>query len=352
MALESSIDFMDLREIESSLIQASGSNVGGFAIRQDYMSVIGDYRYKETELWKKIPTGNKLPAQSPIIQELRRTNLPSVGFVDRSNLAAGPINPPVPYDYSDPGQEVKAIVGTITCEHFAMSMAAQQGRPYGDQMSKDTDELITAMFRYLEQQLYIGSVAQNPLSFNGIITQMPATDHIFTANVTGAVPDSITDTLDDICTRSSLRSTLFRHRPNYILCSGAGARLITKEIKQQQLYHNVREISPGVQVPSVLTSYGYVDILTSPHIQDLDGGAGSDVVYYYVISMNTVEWHGVYPYGGEKTFEPQIFDLSHVINGLPTLDRRMILLYGTPYCKDRGEGIFRLDVTAPSGSTF
>jgi hypothetical protein len=351
MLTETTIGFGDIKEVEQSLIQASATNYGGFAVRQDYMPVIGDYRVKETEFWGRIT--NKVAASSPIVQELRRTNLPTVSFVDRSNLASAPDNSSIPYDYSDPGQEVKAILGTITCEHFAMSMARQQGQPYGRQLNKDTQELITSAYRYLEQSLYTGSSATNPLSFNGIINQMPTgPDHIFTADITTATPDAIHDKLDEICVRSANRASLFRHKPTHILCSGAGSRLITKEIKDLQLYHNVREIKPGVTVPSILTSYGYVDIIVSPHIQDLSGAGGNDTIYFYVLAMNTIEWHGVYPFGGEKTFEPQIFDLSHVVNGLPTLDKRLILMYGTPYCKDRGEGIFRLDVTAPPGSTF
>jgi hypothetical protein len=351
MANITSIAFQDPNEVQQSLIQANATNIGGFAVRQDYLSVIGDYRYKNTEFWRRID--NKLPAESPIVQELRRTNMPNVGFAPKGNLAVNPANPPIPLDYSDIGQEVKAIVGRIQCEHFAMSMAQQQGRPYGNQMNRDTEDLILATLRFLERSLYAGNATTDPLEFNGLIRQMPTTGHVFTADITSANPDAIHDKLDEVCMRSAMRpQSLLEHRPTHIFCSGAGARLLTKEVKQLQLWHNVKEISPGVIVPSILTSYGYVEIIPTPYLQDVSGGAGGDTISFFLVDMRNVEWHGVIPYGGKNSFEPQIFDLSYVVNGLPTLNERLILIYGTLKAKNGGEGIYRLDVTAPSGSTF
>jgi hypothetical protein len=345
------IGFENANDVQGSLIQAQATNVGGFAIRQDFMSVIGDYRYKNTELWKRLDN-NKVPAESPNVQELRRSNMPTVGFVPKGNLATSILNPTIPFDYSDIPQEVKAIVGRIQCEHFAMSMTQQQGRPYGNQMNRDTEDLILSTLRFLERSLYTGDASIDPLQFNGLIKQMPLANHIFEADLTTANPDTIHDKLDEICQRSAFRpQSLMLHKPTHIFCSGAGLRLITREIKQLQLFHNVKEISPGVLVPSIMTSYGYVDIVPTPYLPDRKEGS-VDIISYFVVDLSNLEWHGVSPYGGTKSFEPQIFDLSHVINGLPTLNERMILMYGTLKAKNGGQGIYRLDVKAPSGSIF
>jgi len=153
--------------------------------------------------------------------------------------------------------------------------------------------------------------------------------------------------------RSAIRpQSLIEHRPTQIFCSGAGARLLTKEVKQLQLFQNVKEISPGVHVPTILTGFGYVEIVPSPYLADKPGDDGNDIISFFLVDINNLEWHGVYPYGGIKSLEPQIFDLSHVVNGLPTLNERMIVIYGTLKALNGGQGIYRLDVKAPSGSRF
>lgn len=342
------ISFENPLEVYNSILEAGASNLGGFAVRQDYLPVIGDYRVKVTKLWNKITT--KLPAASPIIQEMINSALPTVAFAPRGNLEAVPTQTPVPLGYGV-GQEVKAIVGRIQCEHFALSMARQQNNAYGDQMSTDTDNLILSAMRFLERSLFTGDTTINPLSFNGMIAQMPP-ENLFEADITSDNPDAIHDKIDEICTRSACRpNSLIEHYPTHIFCSGAGNRLITKEIKQLQLYHNVKEIIPGVRVPAISTSFGEVEIVPTVYLQDRSTPEG-DIISYYIVDMKNFAWYGVYPYGGEKKFEPQIFDLSHVVNGMPTLRERMIILYGTPKAMDEGRGIFRLDVKAPAGSKF
>ena len=344
----SDISFENPLEVHGSLIQAEASNLGGFAVRQDYLPVIGDYRVKVTKLWNKITT--KLPASSPVVQEMINSSLPTVAFAPRGNLEAVPTQAPISLGYG-PGQEVKAIVGRIHCEHFALSMAYQQKNAYGDQMSTDTDNLILSAMRFLERSLFTGDSTVNPLAFNGMIAQMPAIN-VYQADITSDNPDAIHDKIDEICTRSACRpNSLIEHYPTHIFCSGAGNRLITKEIKQLQLYHNVKEITPGVRVPAISTSFGDVEIVPTVYLQD-QATADGDIISYYIVDMKNFAWFGVYPYGGEKKFEPQIFDLSHVVNGLPTLRERMIILYGTPKAMDEGRGIFRLDVKAPRGSRF
>jgi hypothetical protein len=344
----SEITFENPLGVYNSTIQAAASNLGGLAVRQDYLPVIGDYRVKVTKFWNKIKT--KLPAASPIIQEMISSSLPTVAFAPRGNLEAVVTQPPVSLGYG-PGQEVKAIVGRIHCEHFALSMAHQQKNAFGDQMSTDTDNLILSAMRFLERSLFTGDARVNPLAFNGMVAQMPETN-VFTADITTDDPDAIHDKIDLICQMSAYRpNSLIEHYPTHIFCSGAGNRLITKEIKQLQLYHNVKEITPGVRVPAISTSFGEVEIVPTVYLQD-KAEPDADIISYYIVDMNNFAWFGVYPYGGERKFEPQIFDLSHVVNGLPTLRERMIILYGTPKAMDEGRGIFRLDVRAPRGSRF
>lgn len=344
----SDIQFEDPLAVQGSMIQAGAGNLGGFAVRQDYLPLIGDYRVKETEFWKRIK--NKFPAASPIIQEMISSSLPTVAFAPRGNLEAVPTQPPISLGYG-PGQEVKAIVGRIHCEHFAMSMVHQQNNAYGDQMSIDTHNLILSAMRFLERSLFTGDARLNQLAFNGMVAQMPA-ENIFEADITSDNPDAIHDKIDDICSRSAYRpNSLIQHRPTQIFCSGAGNRLINKEIKQLQLFQNVKEIIPGVKVPAISTTAGLVEIVPSVYLQD-KSEEDADIISYYIVDMNNFAWFGVYPFGGERKFEPQIFDLSHVVNGLPTLRERMIILYGTPKAMDEGRGIFRLDVKAPRGSKF
>lgn len=354
MANSTSLSFASLAETESALVQASATAVGGLLVRQDFMPIIGDYRPKYTKLWQALKN-NRMPASSPKVQEIRRTIWPQVAFVGRGALGTAPNSPPgtLTPDISDPGQDVKVISGMVEVDHFALSMVTQQGNVYGTQLNKDTDDIIISMLRFLERKLFTGdaSLAGN-LEFNGLIQQMStATQHVYTASIVSSPPDKINDRLDEVCMRAAIDSENVR-QPTHIFCSGAGARLLVKEIKELQLYYNVHEISPGVQVPSILTSFGYVDIITSPYIADVSNPGGNDIINYYIVDINSIEWHGVYPYGGDRTFDPQIFDLAYVINGLPTLAKRLILIYGTPYCKNRGEGIYQLQVTAPPGSTF
>lgn len=346
----SDISFENPVETYNSTIQAGAGNLGGFAVRQDYLPAIGDYREKETIFWKRIT--RKLPAASPIIQEMTTSSLPTVAFAPRGNLEAVPTQAPISLGYG-PGQEVKAIVGRIHCEHFALSMAHQQNNAYGDQMSTDTDNLILSAMRFLERSLFTGDASINPLAFNGMIAQMPESN-VFRADITSDNPDEIHDKIDDICTRSAVRpNSLIVHRPTHIFCSGAGHRLIKRELKSLQLWHNTKEIIPGLSVPAIHTVSGQIDIVPSVYLQDKKTPDGeADIISYYIIDMKNFAWYGVYPYGGERKFDPQIFDLSHIVNGMPTLRERMIILYGTPKAMDEGQGIFRLDVKAPSGSSF
>ncbi len=343
--------FSDVASVETMLIQATAVNTGGITVRQDYLPVISDYRRKETVIW---PSLKKYPANAPTIQEIRRTVRPQVGWVPRSDLAQSPLNPvgSLYNNLQTPGQAVKAITGLLDIDHFSRSMSDQQGQPWGDQIAKDTDDMIVSTMRFLERGIFTGN-ASNPggLEFNGLVNLLPPA-HTYTASIVTTPPDKVYDKLDEICMRAAMDVDTLR-KITHIYCSGAGARRLTQEMKELQVYMNVQEISPGVKVPQILTAYGFVALVPSPYISDVSGGPGNnDTLNYWLVDASLLEWYGVYPYGGTKTFDPQIFDVSTIVNGQPLLEKRLVICYGTPFAKNAGQGLYKLEVTAPPGSTF
>lgn len=353
MSNQFSLSFQDIDTIQRDLIQAGAGLNGGMVIRQDFLPIINDYRQKLTKFWERLKN-NRYPAEAPVVQEIRRLNWPTVAFANRGNLTTQVNNPPGSYapDLSDPGQEVKAIVASFEIDHFAMSMYQQQGRIYGEQESALTDDMIKATLIFLERQLFQAEAAVDPLAFNGLNAQIPAAN-VFTADVTTDPPDILHDEIDRICVRASMNPN-FISMPNVIFCSGAGARLLGNEMRRLQMWQNTSRITPGVIVPSILTTNNdQVDIVPTPFIEDqYGGGTSNDVIEYWICDMSKIEWRGVYPHGGARSFDPQIFDLSYIVNGLPGLAKRMILIYGTPWVRNRGQCVYRLRVTAPPGTAI
>ncbi len=354
MPIETPVGFQDATTTESFLTQASATNLGGFLINQDYAQEIEDFRRKETVFWQLIQ--NKVPAPAPIVKKIRKNAFLNVGFVPRSNINATntPANTPVTNqpDLSDPGQEVKAIAGTLEFEHFARSMQLQQNRPYEDTIAEETADLMTSLYRFLDMQLYSGNAnAPGNLQFNGLEYLIPATGNVFTASRMGATPQSVATKIDEVVTRAATDRNVLK-KVTHIFCTGAGALQIRKEVGDNRYYTNQTEITAGIQVPSVITSVGTLPIVTSPYLNDIDGGAGNDTIRYWLVDMDTIEWNGVFPFGGENSYEPQIFDISTTINGLYLVEKRMILMYGTPYAKNSGQGIFRLDLEVPTNSIW
>lgn len=355
MPVEMEMGFQDPGITQSFLTQAAATQEGRYTVQQDYDPEIEDILRKETMMWQLITS--KKPANAAIVRKIKKANRPTIGFVNRGDLSGVYDNPNLPpsKDLSDPGQEVKALAGSIQFEHFGRSLADQQGRPYGDEVAEETNDMLINAARFLEMSLFTGDAdAAGGLEFNGIDKQTPTSpsnNHVFTANITTATPDSIVDKLNEIVVRATNDRNVLR-RITHIFCTGAASLKIRDEVGQQHLYENRQEINAGIRVPGIVTPNGILPIITSPYINDLDGGAGNDVCRFYLIDIDSLEWRGVYPFGGVKTFQPQLFDITNTINGLPLVEKRMCLMYGTLYAKNGGEGIYRLDVTVPPGSVW
>lgn len=338
------------QNILQTMIQANATNYGGFTVREDFEDTIIRYLRKETILWQML---RKRPAGAAVVKKIREGSLAQVGFVNRSNLSNSFMNDPqrTANDLSDPGQEVKAIAGCVEFGHFDRSLHEQQNKPFNDVVSDDTNNLLVSIARTIEMGLFLGDATADPMQFNGIDKQMAPYGHVFEIDLTGVEPDDITQKLCEIVVRATTDRNILR-RISHIFCSGAGTVQLTNEVGQAILYQNQTEIVPGVKVPAIMTQNGTTPIVPTPYIQDLDGGAGPDIIRFYLIDLDSLEWRGVYPLGGEKVFEPQMFDVTQFLSTVPMLEKRLGLIYGTLYANNRGEGIYRLDVKVPSGTVW
>lgn len=354
MSTATKVGFQSIEDTQRFLIQGEAINVGGFTVNQNFDPEIEHFIRRETVLWQLIK--NKLPANSPTVKKIREGALPTVGFINRGNLSAAKSAPlqnsqtATQNDLSDPGQEVKAVAGTVQFNHFGRSMSEQQGRPYGEHVAEDTRDLLVSMARYLEMMLFQGDANADALAFNGIDKLMP-TSNIVECNLTEDDPQSLIEVINRTVTRATTDRTIMR-RITHILCTGAASLQFQREIGQATYYQSQSEIVPGYKVPGVMTSNGLVPIVHTPYINDVDGGAGNDIMRIYLLDIDSIEWRGVRPYGGEDSFEPQIFDITQFVNGDPLVEQRMALIYGTPYAKDRGRGIWRVDAQCEPGSVW
>ena len=330
-------------------IQATAATLlDGFVVRQDFSSTIQRYLRRETVMWQLI---RKRPAEAEIVKDPREGQFPDAGFVDKIGLnpPENDTDQPSYLDLTDPGQEVKAMGGVIKFGHFARSLYDQQGRPYGETISDRTDKLMVRIARSLEEALFVGDVATNPLSFNGISKQM-AIGHNFTADTNAG--DSVITKLRRIVRLATSDVNILR-KITHIWCSGLALEVIEEEIGNSVEYLHQSEVVPGLQVPSIMTQVGRIPIVATPYILDLAGGSSDtfDTVYYYLIDMDCMVWKGIYPQGGQQTFAPQIFDVSQYTNTATPylLEKRMALMYGTLYVENRGEGIYKLAAKIPKG---
>lgn len=335
------------------LMQAGATNLGGFTVRQDFEPMTIDYRRKNTVLWQIL---EKLPARAPKIQEIRRNLFPTVGFTSRTDLSSTPITnvSAIPADLSDPGQDVKAIAGILDITHFGRSMEAAQGYEYGNTVDQDTDDLMTAVYRLLERYLFTGNAsAGGNLEFNGISRLASAdAENSSTLDITGGTPPSVVQKIGEISTRVA-NHPLWTHRVTHIFTSGAGYEVIRKETERRNTFMNQVEVIPGVQVPAIMGVNGLIPIVVSPYIYDVLGtDPAPDQITYYLVDESTLSWRGLAPFGGSNTYEPQIFDISNIVNGVPLLEKRLVLIYGTPYAKNLGKGIHKLVVSAARGTGY
>lgn len=327
---------------------------GGRTVNLLFLQEIADIRRRETVLWEMIV---KKTANSPIIKQARREVWPSVGAINGHDLSAVATTNVTDTDLnlSDPGQEIKAVGGLVKNSHLQESLARQQGYPYGDQFAQDTTDVVANSYRYLEEKLITGNATSSPLEFNGLLAQMPGGNVLPGVTVTtlgSGTPISNALNKSVLMVRDANKNISIR--PTHILTSATGAWLLQTEWQNQIVYQNVNSVVPGVSIPAIQN--GRVPIIQSPYIRDVDGGAGTDTVRYYLVDMAMIEWHGVMPLGGSDDpgvgLEVQLFDTTTYLNNQFLVEARMALIYGTLFAKHVGAGIYRIDVTVPSGTTF
>lgn len=326
-------------------IEAMATALDGFTVRNDYQSVVKNYMREEMTFWPLLP---KIPAEADPVQELTEGPEPTSGFMSKIDLnppenasdllAHAPIGTP---------QGIKAAGGVIKIGHYARSLYRQQNQPYGNIIGRKTEKLIISTCRSVEQALFTGDATTNPLQFNGLYNQM-ATANRYTASVVDG--DSVVKKLRGIA-RLASSDPLLLNSVDTIFTSGLGVELIEEEVDTKLEYHNLESIRPGLRVPAIITQSGTIPIIPTPYIQDTDGGAGNDTVYYYLVNMKSLTWKGVYPDGGDRTFDPQIFEVGqYTASATPyLLDKRLCLIYGTLHAENAGRGIYRLAVTVPPG---
>lgn len=341
----------------TSQIQAEATDMDGFTIRNDFMPAIREFIRKELFFWPLLV--QKEPAEGDLIREAREVDLPPTGFFNKHNFS-GLLEHEPDYpssDTEDPGQVVKAGGALFKVGHYAKSLYIQQGRQFGDVIAKKTTNLIQSTAKTLERTLFTGNTRNNHLEFNGIGAQM-APGHAFTCDIRPPQSDSIVRKLRGIV-RLAMNHPDITRSVTHIFTSGLGLQLIEDETDNKLIYTNRDEIRPGLKVAEISTQAGNLPIINSPFLTDANGGGDlstgvgqPDIVTFWLIDINQILWKGVYPDGGTKTFDPQIFEVSTYTDATMQylVEKRLCLFYGTLYCTNRGEGIWRLDVTVPAGT--
>ena len=326
-------------------VMAAAESVGGFTVRQDYLPYIRNYLRRETIFW---PLLRKEPARTDLVQELREESHPQTAFFDKNQ--AQPPETPSSHPTSDastnpdPGQRIKAAGGVVEINHYGRSLLGMQGDTYGDQMAKKTNDLFASTSKTVEWALFAGDASANPLSFNGVGRQM-AGEHTKVADKREGhvVYRKLRRLVRLAVTQFDIARSI-----THIFTSGLGLELIEEEMDAKLEYCNLDVVRPGLRVPGLNTqgdSQGAATpIITSPYLQDRDMGEWAEIDYW-LVDMNTLCWKGVYPVGGQQTFEPQILEVSYYADGSEYLvQKRICLIYGTLYAENRGEGIWKLTV--------
>lgn len=327
-------------------IQAVATNLDGYTVRQDYMSVIKKYVRENMILW---PLLRKEKAEADIIKELLEppSTAPAAGFFDKI-LLSPPSSPAnlQNLDLGDPGQQIKAFGGVMRNSHYARSLDKQQGMPYGDQTARKTNRLMIQTLKTIERALFVGDATANPLAFNGLDRQM-AVGNSYAASIIAG--DSVVQKLRSIVRLADSDEDLMK-TTTHIFTSGLGIELIEQEVNQKLQYHNLDTIRPGFKVPAMETHAGLTPLVRSPYIRDIAGATPATdpgQVVYYLVNMDDMCWKYVVPEGGTDTYNPQIFDVSRYVdaNSPLMLEKRLCMGYGTLYVGNRGQSIYKLTVT-------
>jgi hypothetical protein len=356
MTIEHNFQFRSFDETQN-VLQASASPLGGFTVIQDYDRVVLDYRREKTRFWRMIPDDNKKPARSPTVQKIKRDKRAKIGFANRMDLSGTQHNrkEDLALNLQDPGQPVRALTASLDFSHFARSMARQQGFPYGDEIAENTDSMLKEAYRFLEMSLFSAvNTPESPHAFNGLQAQQTAGGHVLRVDTMAETPDSIVDTVNEICMRSATDRNNLR-TISHLLFTGAAYTMLQKECKANTININEVEVIPGLIVPAIQTGDGLKPIVITPYLDDVadeEGRGTNDLVRIYPIDMDCVEWHGVYPDGGTETLEPQIFDMTAGMyaSTQPLTLKRMLLQYGTPYLLN--DGLWKIDIVVPRGKAW
>lgn len=355
MAIVQKVGFTEYEETQG-ILEAAAANLGGFTINQDYDPEIEDYRLMETKFWRMIPQGNKKLAAAPTVKKIVKDKRARVGFVNRTDLSSSVSTnkTDLQRNLSDPGQEVKAISGLLDFPHFARSMNEQQNRPYGDEVGEDTDDMLKEAFRYLEMSLFRGDASVNPLEFNGLQAQIVEPNHIYTVDLTATEPERIWQRVNEIVMRATTDRNIMR-KITHIFTTGSAYVELQKQVESTSTRFMEKEVIPGVRVPSLMTGDGEKPIISTPYLDNLSNVSGPssaphDVLRMWLLDINAVEWHGVLPYGGTRSLDPQIFDVTQYLSGQYLVSKRLMLMYGTPYL--RNSSLYRIDIKAPLGSAW
>jgi hypothetical protein len=256
---------------------------------------------------------------------------------------------------NDPGQPIRALTSSVSFPHFPRSVAKAQGMPYGDEIAENTDSMLKEGYRFLEMALFNSrNTPETPHAFNGLQAQQTEEGHVFTVDTIGDTPESIVDTINEVCTRIATDRNV-RRKVTHLMVTGAAYTAISREVRANSIKVNMVEIIPGVRVPAIITGAGEVPIFMTPYLDDVADPAGDDshdVVRIFPLDLECVEWWGLIPDGGTETIEPQIFDMSASMYSAttPLVMQRMMLLYGTPYLNN--EGLWRIDVRVPRGRAW
>lgn len=338
--------FQDYSQLQNyQYLQAEATPLDGFILRDDFGKTIGRYirSSEDVRLW---PLLKKERSEADLNREMTEGDDPQTGFVSKLDLSGTPSNP-TDYntrDLSDPGQQNKALGGRVQIGHYARSLWEQQNQPYSTQLAERTQKLISSTVKNLERALFWGDANTNPLEFNGLVQQM-APNHSFQADLTKG--DDVSSKLRGIV-RLSISDEKIIRGVTHILTSALGCELLENEANTKLEYTNVDEISPGLQVPGVITQRGRTPVIHSPFLRDTENENGYDWVHYYLIDADSMAWKGVIPQGGDNTFNPQIFDVRNYLgNNQYMIEERLCLMYGTLHCLNRGQGVWKLSVAVP-----
>jgi len=342
-------------KIKFDEVLASAQDVGGFTVRQDYLSTIRNHIRRNTVFF---PLLRKEPTLFELVKELREASHPEAGFFDKAKPSA-PELPETPSDHptsdvsTDPdrGQLVKAAGGVIATNHFGRSLLRMQGNnPYGvDQRVKKKNDLIVSTVKTIERACFRGDASANPLSFNGLGLQM-AMGHSFVADtrLSHVVYKKVRSVV-----RLAVSDETIDREITHIFTSCLGLELIEEEMDAKLSNVNLDEVRPGLKVKA-LNTQGDVQgeptpLIPSPYIRDRVNAEGEGEIDFWLVDMRTLSWRGVFPEGGmEGVYEPQVLEAVYYSDDSEYLvDKCICLIYGTLYAENRGQGIWRLTVKVP-----